>query len=132
MIRVKKLPFLYPFGFLILILSAVLTAITATNIVPDSNLDDQQSVITANDLKPAECSSLNLTSIISGSGTIRGDNQNNLILGSSGIDQIDGRQGDDCILGGDGDDQIDGRNGYDICIGGGGNDTYFRCEGIID
>lgn len=128
----KTLSILYPIGFVTLILSAILTAITSSNIVPESNLDDQQSVITANDLKPPECSSLNLTSVISGSGTIRGDNQNNLILGSSGNDQIDGRQGDDCILGGEGDDLLDGRNGYDICIGGGGNDTYIRCEEIID
>jgi Ca2+-binding RTX toxin-like protein len=128
----NKLSIKYPIGLIILILSAVLTAVTATNIVPESNLDDQQSVIKANDLKPTECSSLNLNNVISGSGTILGDNQNNLILGSSANDNIDARQGDDCIVGGDGDDQIDGRNGYDICIGGGGHDTYFRCEEIID
>ncbi|HUV16314.1 MAG TPA: hypothetical protein VMW28_07115, partial [Pelolinea sp.] len=105
-------------GFIILVLSAVLSAVTATNIVPVTSLDDKQSTITANHLKPSACSALNLQSVISGSGTINGDNQNNLITGSSSNDNITGRNGDDCILGGDGNDSINGHNGYDICIGG--------------
>jgi Ca2+-binding RTX toxin-like protein len=119
------------FGLTIIVMGAVITAVTATNIVPGSNLDDQQISLSANDLKPAACNSLNLINVIIGSGNFQGDNSNNLILGSSQNDSINGRQGNDCIIGGGGDDFIDGRNGYDICLGGGGNDTFSRCEEII-
>lgn len=122
----------YFLGFFILVLSAVLTAVTAANIVPVTSMDDQQSTISANNKKPSVCASIFLSNVISGSGNFHGDNNSNLITGSAGNDNIDARNGDDCILGGNGDDHIDGRNGYDICIGGGGNDTFIRCEEIID
>lgn len=128
----KKIILLGTFGLTIMVIGAVITAVTATNTVPGSSLDDKQFSLSANDLKPDACNSLNLINVITGSVNFRGDNSNNLILGSSQNDNIDGRQGNDCIVAGGGDDFIDGRNGYDICIGGGGNDTYTRCEEIVD
>ena len=82
--------------------------------------------ITADTLKPAACSGITLTTIVSGTTGTAG---NDLIIGTSGIDVISGGDGNDCILGGAGADTIDGGNGNDVCIGGPGIDVFLvTCE----
>ena len=96
------------------------SAFAAANSVPASRLDDDSFSITANDLKPAECAALNLTSIVvAGNGTAGND----LILGTAGNDNLRGSDGDDCIVGGGGDDSLDGQKDNDILLGQDGNDS---------
>ena len=114
---------------LAVIIAGVATAFAANLEVSPSNLGQASLAVTANDLKPAACSALYLTNIISGSGTLTGSSGNDLIVGASGADLIDGVGGDDCILAGEGDDTITGGDGNDICLGGPGTDTFSTCEG---
>jgi Ca2+-binding RTX toxin-like protein len=102
-------------------------AFTASNTVPGGTVSRSVLAITADTLKPAACSGITLTTIVSGTTGTAG---NDLILGTSGIDVISGNNGDDCILGGEGDDTIDGGNGNDVCIGGPGVDLLnpLTCE----
>lgn len=101
-------------------LLSVVGAMAASNTIPLTRLDQDIKTITANDLKPSECSSLNLTNIVvGGSGT----NANDLILGTASGDNLRGGDGDDCILGGGGDDRLDGQKGNDILLGQDGNDS---------
>lgn len=74
----------------------------------------------------------------SGSDTLMGDAQANLIYGGSGNDVLDGRAGldtlyggagNDTIFGGDGDDLLDGGPGNDRMEGGAGNDSLFGGDG---
>ena len=108
-------------------------ASTASVSTPTSGLDTYSQLTTADDIKPASCAGILLTSVISGSGTITGvGSTSELITGSSGVDTIDGNLGDDCILGGAGDDDITGNAGTDICIGGGdAGDVFATCETTI-
>lgn len=102
---------------------------TAANGVPTTKTDDNSVAITANDLKPAACASLNLTTVITGSGTINGTAGNDLITGSAGNDNISGNGGNDCILGGNGKDTLNGGTGTDVCIAGpSSTPTYKGCE----
>lgn len=114
-----------------LIIASVVTALAAANIVPSAHVTSQIFPVTANDLKPSACASINLTDIVSGTGTITGTSGNDLILGGPSNDTINGMGGDDCILGGGGDDVIDGGDGTDVCIGGPGTDTFSNCETTI-
>ncbi len=103
-----------------LVLAGLVTAFAASNTVPSTRLADNTLPITANALKPSDCSSLNLTTIVvAGSGTAGND----LILGTAGNDNLRGGDGDDCILGGGGDDTIQGQKNNDILLGQDGNDT---------
>ena len=119
---------LLTFGFAALIVFSVGTAVAATNTVPATRADVSASAVTVNDLKPAACAEIDLTNLVTGSGTITGTSGNDLIIGSSGADTIDGLGGNDCIVGGGGDDIITGGDGNDVCIGGPGNDTFTTCE----
>jgi Ca2+-binding RTX toxin-like protein len=102
-----------------LITVSAASAFAAANSVPATRLDDDSLPITANDLKPSECSSLNLTNIVvAGDGT----GGNDLILGTAGNETLRGSDGDDCIVGGGGDDTLDGQKGNDILLGQDGND----------
>jgi Ca2+-binding RTX toxin-like protein len=107
------------YGIIILILISAVTAIAATNTVPFTRVTNRSEYISVNDLKPAACASIDLTTLVSGSGTLIGTDGNDLILGSSGADVIDGLGGDDCIVGG---------GGIDICTGDAGTDTFVACE----
>jgi Ca2+-binding RTX toxin-like protein len=60
---------------------------------------------------------------IVGAGTIVGTAGNDVIVGSSGIDNIQGGNGDDIICGMGGDDMLRGGWGNDRIFGGDGNDT---------
>lgn len=120
-------------GFLIVAAGAnSIAASTASTTTPSSGLDIYTQVTTANDIKPASCAGITLTHVVSGSGTITGTGNSELITGSAGVDTIDGDLGDDCILGGSGDDDITGNAGTDVCIGGGdAGDVFTTCETTI-
>jgi Ca2+-binding RTX toxin-like protein len=120
------------FGLIALVLVSVATAFAAGITTEPTNIGLQPVPVTAEDIKPAACSALTLTNIVSGTGIITGTSGNDLIIGSSGNDIIDGLGGNDCILGGGGDDIIDGNDGTDICIGGPGNDSASNCETWIE
>lgn len=107
---------------LTMVLLSVIGVVATSNTVPFTRLGDNSFNITANDLKPSECSSLNLTGTVvvsNGSGT----NGNDLILGSAAGDNIRGGDGDDCIVGGGGNDRLQGQRGNDIILGQDGNDS---------
>lgn len=114
---------------LLLLTAGTVAAFAAANTVPPTHAADESRAITANDLKPAACAALNLTTIVTGSGNFSGTNGNDLILGSAGADQINGLNADDCIMAGDGDDVLRGQGGNDVCDGGGGTDAgHPSCE----
>jgi Ca2+-binding RTX toxin-like protein len=100
----------------------------AANAVPATNADRVQSAVAANDLKPAACAGITVTTLRVVSGVFVGTNANELILASAGIDDLDGRAGADCIVGGAGADLIRGGGGGDVCIGGPGIDVFASCE----
>ncbi len=112
-------------GVILLLLGAVslLNAMAAANSVPATRLEADSIPITANDLKPARCNGISLSTVVTGSGSFDGTGGNDLILGSAGADAIRGRAGNDCILSGDGNDDVQGNQGTDILLGGDGDDT---------
>jgi Ca2+-binding RTX toxin-like protein len=120
------------FGLIVLILVSVIAAFAAGLEVDPSTVGRELIPISADDIKPPECSALTLTNIVRGSGTFTGTSGNDLILGSSGADTIDGLGGDDCILGAGGDDNITGGDATDVCIGGLGINSFDTCETVID
>ena len=91
-------------------------ASTATNLVAPSRAGVRVRAVTANELKPPECASLDLEEIRVGGGG-GGAGHAGLFLGTNGNDRIIG-----------GDDDINAGGGLDICIGGPGTDTFKNCE----
>jgi Ca2+-binding RTX toxin-like protein len=113
-----------------IIVLGTVNAIAASNTVSSGRLDEDSSVITVNNKKPAACT-MNLTSIhvcTGGNCDAANGTINQLVLGTSGDERIRGRGGQDCILGGDGDDRLVGNGAGDVCIGGPGNDVFATCE----
>lgn len=127
-----KLLQLAVFGMLGLIVVSTLTAVAAGNSVPGTRAMDQSQPVSLDGRKPAACSGIYLTNLVTGSGTLTGTPGNDLILGSPEADTIDGLGGNDCIVGGGGDDLLTGGEGADICVGGPGTNTFQDCEGQID
>jgi len=121
--NIRAFPRLMFFGLIALILFSVLAAFAAGMVIEPSTVDWDSRSVSANDLKPSACSSINLNQIVEGSGTFNGTANSDLILASVGDDTIDGGDGDDCILGGDGND---------VCTGGAGNDIFVSCETVTD
>lgn len=115
-----------------LILFSTILAAAANNVVPVTHLTDQSIAVTANDLKPPECSAINLTTIVycpTGGGACDGTDVNELVIGSTADDDIRSGKGDDCILGGGGSDSIRGEQNTDVCIGGPDTDLLHpSCE----
>jgi Ca2+-binding RTX toxin-like protein len=104
-------------------LAAAGSVLTGGTVVPPTNAGRVGVPVDANALAPSACSSLDLTSVVTGT---TGTAANELILATAGADTIDGHGGTDCIVGGGGDDQIDGRGGS-ICVGGPGTDQFVGC-----
>ena len=104
------------------------TALTGTSTVSTSRADIVREGVTVNTVRPAACSGLVLSRIVTGSGTIDDTNDASLILGSSSADMISGRGRDDCIVGGGDADVINGGGGTDVCLGGPGIDVFTLCE----
>ena len=103
-------------------------ALTATNTVPQTGAARRRQDIDPNDLRPSQCR-MGVTSKITGSGTLTGTAENDLIVGGSTADTLDGDAGDDCLHGGDGNDALNGGDGTDVCIGGlGTKDSFKFCE----
>ena len=122
-------------GAVIILVVTVLNAQTAANTVPVTRADENFLGTSANALKPAECSGINLTNIVDIGAGETGTDANDLILGTDKADaEIRGGAGDDCILGGKGNERqkIDkvwspglyGEDGNDVLIGGPGNNDY--------
>lgn len=109
--------------------AAVPLALAASNAVPATAAGTHQQATGVNDVKPNECDSIVLSTLVSGSVTGGADAE--LILGGPGIDLMSGGGGDDCLVGGGGDDVINGGAGNDVCIGGPGLDTFTNCETAI-
>jgi Ca2+-binding RTX toxin-like protein len=145
----KKILTLVILGFAVIIVISVFSALAATNTVPDTWADQESRSISADLLKPSECSGITLTNIVDIGAGETGTDANDLILGTRNNDaEILGGAGDDCILGGKGTDRqridkvwgpgIFGEEGNDViiggpgnqdhCDGGAGNDTYYSCE----
>ena len=115
----------------VLILGAVATTgVLASNSLPATKLGQAAAAVTSNELKPSDCSSVNVTSLVTGLGTITGTGGNDLVLGTSGIDVMNGGAGDDCIIGGAGLDAITGGLGTDVCIGS-ASATILTCEVVV-
>jgi Ca2+-binding RTX toxin-like protein len=101
-------------------------AYTATNTVAGGKVGQTSLPITADSLKPPDCSGITLTTLVIGT---TGTSGNDLLIGTSGIDAMSGGAGNDCILGGGGADTIDGGTGTDVCVGGPGLDVFLpTCE----
>jgi Ca2+-binding RTX toxin-like protein len=132
MITAKRIQRLAIINLTILIVISAASAITATNTVPSSHLDEVINIINANLLKPAQCSAITLTAILycpTGGGNCDGTDASELVLGSSVDDNIRSGKGDDCVLGGDGNDTIAGEQNTDVCFGGPGPDGFHpSCE----
>jgi Ca2+-binding RTX toxin-like protein len=106
--NIYRLAFL---GLLALIMVSVNFALAAVTDIQDTTLYADDLVtpeVSANDLKPSECASIDLSAKVEGSGTINGTGASELILGSSGPDTINGGGGDDCIVAGGGNDDLTG------------------------
>lgn len=133
MIR-KNMPRLFFILLVALILLSVVSAFAANIVVPTTHLTNQASAVTANTLKPTQCSAIALTTILycpAGGGICNGTNASELIIGSPNGDIIQGKGGNDCIVGGGGNDDITGSQAKDICMGGPGTDTFAKCETSI-
>jgi len=119
--KLKRVVLLF---LLVIILGSVVFGLTASNLIlATPAMEDYTQGVTANDLKPPECSHLDLVNIVTGRN---GTRENDLMLGTPGDDDLDGKQGDDCIVGGAGNDNLRGKQGDDVLIGGPGTDV---CEG---
>lgn len=112
---------------LVMIYAGLLEVSTAANTVPSSRAGVAILPVDAEGLKPEECAGFRLNAVVRGAGSIKGTKKDDLILGSTAIDDIEGREGDDCLIGGGGNDALDGGGGDDVCIGGPGLDTFQRC-----
>ncbi len=117
------------FSALLIIITGIANAFATANTVDESGADRDTESVSANDLKPDECSPLNLGNIVEGS---TGTSGNDLLLGSDNDDTLDGGGGNDCIVAGDGDDIIFGGSGNDILLGGSGSDTCTGDAGSDD
>jgi len=113
-----------------LLVVALGVASTATNVVTVSRADAPSAgAPTANQLKPAQCTALDLSAVRVVSGTYTGNAADELMIGSAGADTLRGGNGDDCVLGNAGNDSLRGDGGTDVCIGGAGTDTFHpTCE----
>jgi Ca2+-binding RTX toxin-like protein len=101
-------------------------AFSATNTVPSSNAGSNQRATGAQDIAPAECAGMGLTTVNTNGN---GGTGNDLVLGTAVGETLNGNNGNDCLLGGGGDDTLRGGAGTDVCIGGGGaNEKYNQCE----
>jgi Ca2+-binding RTX toxin-like protein len=101
-------------------------AFSAANTVPASHAGRSQGPIVAQDIAPAECAGMGLTTVVTNGN---GGNGNDLVLGTAAGETLNGNNGDDCLVGGGGNDFLKAGGGTDVCIGGGGaNEKFNQCE----
>jgi len=94
-------------------------ALTASNTVAASNAVSTGLSITPNTLKPPECASVTLTSLVTGSGgNVESLTGGSLIIGSASSETLKSSVGNNCVVGGAGTDTVDVRisGGTEICI----------------
>jgi len=102
----------------VVILSATLiTSFTASTNVPVSDVGTSVQLRLVSQLAPAGCGSLNLTRVVTGTGTFSNGLANALLLGSPGTDTIVDTGGNSCIVPGGGGGSVTGV-ASDICISG--------------
>jgi hypothetical protein len=99
------------------LVATVVTGFTASTNVPGSRAGTSQQLRLVSQLAPVGCGSLNLTRLVTGSGTFSNGLAGALLLGSSGADTITDTGGSSCIVGGGGVDSVTGV-ATDICISG--------------
>jgi hypothetical protein len=109
----------------------VTSAFTASNTVPATYISSSSRAIGPNDLKPAGCNSITLTSILTGTNNFNVNTSNTLVLGDSTknniADKSAGAIHENCIIGGSNTDKITGKAG-DFCeVGVGPGSTYATC-----
>ena len=105
----------------------VTSAFTASNTVPTTFISSSTRAIGANDLKPAGCNSLTLTSIVTFTGNFTNSSSQALVLGDTTSSTVGDNGFVNCIVGGSGTDHITGRFG-DYCEKGPNvNSTYTTC-----
>jgi hypothetical protein len=107
----------------------VTSAFTASNTVPATYISSSTRGIGANDLKPAGCNSLNLTTVVTVTGSFTNSTPNALVLGDSGNNSSSSdTTGNSCIIGGAGNDHISATTG-DFCqIGPNSSSKYTNCS----
>ena len=113
-----------------LLAAALGKGLTAGATVSGGHVGLNTQGIGPNDLKPADCAGIVLTTLVTGTATVTGTSGNDLVLAGSVLDTISGLGGDDCLLGGAGVDTFNGGAGSnDVCIGGPGVDVFLLgCE----
>ncbi len=126
-------PLLLALALMAVLLIGATYALTAANTVPPTRAGvtvDPLSPdgVKANKLKPPECASLSLQRVVI-IGVHTPNNQNELILGTSGNNSINALGGHDCVLAGGGNDIVRGWSGNDVLLGGPGNDSLFGGSG---
>lgn len=115
---------------LVAVVLSLTAGFSARNIVAASRAAIGAFGVTANNLKPPQCASLNLT-VVRGVSSPGGAGGASLFVGTAGADRLVGGGQSDCIVGGAGNDTINAGGGTDVCIGGAGNDTFQGCETAI-
>jgi hypothetical protein len=106
----------------------VTSAFTASNTVPTTFISSSTRTIGANDLKPAGCNSVNLTSIVTGTNNFTINSSHALVLGDTTGSTVGDNGNFNCIIGGSGRDHITGKSG-DFCqIGPNVNSRYTTCS----
>jgi hypothetical protein len=106
----------------------VTSAFTASNTVPATYISSSTRTIGANDLKPAGCNSLNLTTVVTVSGGFTNSTANALVLADSGNNIASDTTGNSCIIAGAGNDHIAATTG-DFCqIGPNSSSKYTNCS----
>src|SRR5712692_4942632 len=103
----RRLILIAPIAFLIVAGSVFMAQMNA-NVVGKSGLSLTNQAITPNQLKPPACAGVNVTQIVTGSGTFHVTTSNNLVLGSQVDDHIIVQAGNNCILAGGGNDTCSG------------------------
>ncbi|HEX7443194.1 MAG TPA: hypothetical protein VF320_04875, partial [Acidimicrobiales bacterium] len=97
--------------------ATLITSFTASTNVPVSKAGISVQLRLVSQLAPAGCGSLNLTRLVTGSGTFTNSLANSLLLGSPGRDTITDTGGNSCIVPGGGAGSVTGV-ASDICISG--------------
>ena len=98
MISARRLSRLAALGLVALLAANAYTAYTASNTVPATQLGKTSSTVSADNLKPPECTMI-VTSVLAGSGTFSASAQFQLVLGSGSRDVVT-LQKNDCFVGG--------------------------------
>ena len=105
-------------GLLLLAVAATLTmSLTASTTVPASNAGQFFVGGEVSQGAPAGCSSLALTSLVTGSGNFSSNASNALILGDEGSNKLNSTGQHNCIVAGGGRDRVTARSSS-ICITG--------------